>query len=202
MQNKDPYAPPRSSLGGTTLAEQHDRDNGVLRYASVWQRLGAALIDVIVFVPFLGIDYFSGESRFYELYVFVPEQVFSVFIYIYMAVKYGGSPGKLAMGLRIVKVDGSAVTLKAALLRYSVPWCLATLISALTIGAALGMTDETYRALDYFARSDAMDARSPHILTVTYLLLAWYVASLVYMFVDNKRRALHDLVAGTVIVLK
>ncbi len=203
MQNKDPYAPPASSLGGTTLSEQQDRDNGVLRYSGVWQRIGAALIDIIVFLPiFLALEYFSGASRFYKLYTLIPEQLISAYLYVFMAVSYGGSPGKLAMGLRIVKLDGTSATLKVALLRYAVPWCLAFLISAFTISAALGMSDETYRSLDYFARSDAMDALSPHITTVTVLLCLWYGASLITMFIDKKTRALHDFVAGTVVVRK
>jgi uncharacterized RDD family membrane protein YckC len=201
MSQTDPYAPPQASLGGPTPAEQHE--DGVLRYSTFGQRVGAYLIDFLILCPFIPLDYFfAGQWRMYHAYAFVPMELFGVFFYIYLAVRYGGTPGKLMLGLRIANLDGSRVLWKAAALRYAPFWILEVAMSVLTIMAALAMTDDAYAALGYFERSDAMDEQQPMIMIVTWLLFAWMFACLVTMMVNDKRRTLHDFIAGTVVLRK
>ena len=203
MAKIDPYAPPQASLGGLTPAEQHDRDHGVLHYSTFWQRVGATLIDTLVLSPIILLDYFfGGQSRLYPLYALVPTELISMYLFVYMTIKYGGSPGKLLLGLRIAHLDGSRVTLQAAALRYAVPGILNFAMAVLTIAAALGMTDEAYKALEYIERSDAMDEQLPLIETGMWLLMIWSAASIVAMLANAKRRTLHDYIAGTVVVKK
>jgi uncharacterized RDD family membrane protein YckC len=201
MSQTDPYAPPQASLGGPTPADQHD--SGVPRYSTFWQRVGAYLIDFLILCPLLPLDYFfGGLSRMYHAYAFVPMELLGVFFYIFLAVRYGGTPGKLMLGLRIANLDGSRVGWKAAALRYAPFWILEVAISVMTIMATLALTDEAYAALGYFERSDAMDEQQPMIMIVTWLMFAWMFACFVTMVVNDKRRTLHDFIAGTVVLRK
>jgi uncharacterized RDD family membrane protein YckC len=203
MSQTDPYLPPQASLGGLTPAQQYERDHGILHYATFWQRVGAWLIDLLILSPLLPLDYFfGGLSRLYHLYALAPIELFSAFFYVYLVVRFGGTPGKLMLGLRVARLDGSTVTLKAAVVRYSVPWALALAISILTTVAAFGMSDEAYLALDYYERSDALDARQPMIMTATWAYLGWMLGCLVAVLCNRKRRALHDFMAGTVVIRK
>ncbi len=199
MSQTDPYSPPLSSLGGPT---PNDRD-GALRYSGFWERVGAYLIDFLIMTPFIALDYFfGGESRFYQLYVLVPIQLVSVIMFVYMVVKYGGTPGKLAVGLRIVKVDGSPVTVKTAMLRYGVLWVLSLAMVIITIIATMNMTDEAYTALGYTARSLAVSEGAPMLMTITVVMQLWIFGSLIAILANKKRRTLHDFLAGTVVVRK
>jgi uncharacterized RDD family membrane protein YckC len=202
MLPNDPYSPPQAALGGPTPADQHLIESGELRYSTFWQRVGASLIDLLILFPLFPLDYFAGQSRMYHAYAFVPMELFNVFFYIYLAVRYGGTPGKLLLGLRIANLDGSPVGWKAAVLRYAPLWILEVAISLLTIMAALALTDEAYSALGYFERSDAMDEQQPLIMSVTWLMFIWMFAGLVTMMVNDKRRTLHDFIAGTVVLRK
>jgi uncharacterized RDD family membrane protein YckC len=204
MSQTDPYAPPKSSLGGPTPAQQQERDSGVLRYSTFWQRVGATLIDALIFgVPLIALEYFlGGVSRLYPLYETLATELLSAYVFIYMVLRNGGSPGKLLLGLRIARLDGSPVSLKMALLRYVMGWALTVWSSVLTIGAALSMSDQTYKALGYLERSDALDALAPMSEIVTWLTVAWAVACMITMLMNPKRRTLHDYLAGTVVVCK
>jgi uncharacterized RDD family membrane protein YckC len=203
MSQTDPYAPPQASLGGLTPAEQHLRDSGVLRYSGFWQRVGAVLLDFIIMSPMIGIDYlFGGTSRYFQLYMQVPIQLISLFVYIFMVVKYGGTPGKLIIGLRIVKTDGSPVTVKAALLRYGVLWAMSVTTSIMLIMAAMGMSDAEFLPLSYSERGVALAARAPNFIVFTLLTQVWMIACLIAVLANAKRRTLHDFIAGTVVVRK
>lgn len=203
MPQNDPYAPPQASLAGITPSEQYQRESGELRYSAFWQRVGATLIDFLILSPLIALDFFmEGRSRMYHLYALAPAELLSAFLYLFMVVKYGGTPGKLLMGLRIARLDGAVVTWKEAALRYAPLWLLNIALSLVTIGAALGMTDEAYKSLEYLERSDAMDAQAPMIQVLAWLMMAWMFASLVAMLANDKRRTLHDFIAGTVVVRK
>lgn len=203
MSQTDPYSPPQSSLGGITPSEQHAIDNGVLRYSGIWQRIGAALIDFVIVLPLLAMDFFFGsESRYFQLYMLVPIQMATLFLHIYMVVKFGGTPGKLLMGLRIAQLDGAAVTVKHAVLRYGVLWALGLVISILTINAALGMTDAEFLSLSYLERTAAVGARVPFMTPLTILMNVWIWGGVISALATHNRRALHDFVAGTVVLRK
>ncbi len=199
MSQSDPYAPPLAELGGQTPNER----DGALRYSGFWERVVAYLIDFLILSPIIALDYFfGGETRMYQLYALVPTQLISVFLFIFMVVKYGGTPGKLALGLRIVKVDGSPVTVQTALLRYGVLWALSMAMVIVTIMSAMNMTDEAYRSFGYMERSVQLSAGAPLLTPITVLMQLWIFGSFIAILANKKRRTLHDFVAGTVVVRK
>ena len=203
MSVTDPYSPPQSALGALTPAEQYARDNGELRYSRFWDRVGAGLIDFLIALPLVSLDYFFGsESRYFQLYMLIPVQIFALFMHIFMVTKYGGSPGKLLVGLRIVKLDGAPVTVKEALLRYSVLWVLSIVILAITVSAALGMSAEEYSSLSYLQRSVKLSERSHYMGWMAAAMQLWTWGGLITVLVSKKRRAPHDFIAGTVVVRK
>lgn len=200
----DPYAPPHSSVAGTTPADIAAAQRGDLRYSTFWQRVGAALIDFLIISPMVALDYFlGGSSPYYQWYMLVPNQLVGVSLGILMVWKFGGSPGKLLMGLRIAMLDGSRITLKSTLLRYAIYWSLALLaVIAVSMGATT-ISAEGYAAMSYIQRSLAITQHAPGWYPiVTVLMQLWVLAGLIAILCNPERRALHDFIAGTVVVLK
>lgn len=199
----DPYAPPQASLSGLTPSEQHRQTGGELRYASFWHRCGALVLDALILSPLYALDfYLEGQSRMYYVYTLAPMELVSVFIYLFMVVKYGGTPGKLLMGLRTVSLDGARVTSKQAALRYAPLWSMNMLVAVATISGALGMSEQTFQSLGFLERSEALEAQAPMVQVFTWLMFAYLFAALITMLANDKRRTLHDFLAGTVVVHK
>ena len=110
-------------------------------YAGFWTRVGSYLIDTII----LGVVQFfiqlafirTGSFNAVDLMVIAPQLMMLYAInfaiqagYYSLTVYYfGGSPGKLALGCRIVTADGENLTLMRSLARY-----FASLLSFFTIG--------------------------------------------------------------------
>jgi uncharacterized RDD family membrane protein YckC len=203
MSHSDPYAPPSSSLGGPTPAEQHDRDSGVLRYAGAWQRIAAQLLDLLVFMPIIALDVvFGARSHTAVLFTFVLSHFAIIYLYIYMVARYGGSPGKLLLGLRIVMLDGSAATARAALLRYSVLGLLSFAAAIVTLIATMKMPEQAFQALSYLERGSVVDELMPGGEFLVYLMFGWIFGCFVMLLAHAQRRTLHDLMAGTAVVQK
>lgn len=100
-------------------------------YAGFWVRLAATYVDGIVFsVPLVAIgvviglvfssagDVLSTFDNFQNNpFVNISFSLIYLSIILYFVTKYGGTPGKILYGLRIVKSDGKYPDLKTAILR-------------------------------------------------------------------------------------
>lgn len=171
-------------------------------YAGFWRRFGAYWIDVFVMIPLIGIVYFCGEkSRLFQLYWFIPCLLIGIGFHVYLVKRFGGTPGKLLLNMRIAMLDGSPVTLKAASLRYSVLFILSFLSSLALLLSVLSMTDELYFSLGYIERSQKILELAPSwYRLVSILLQVWIWSEFISMLFNKQRRAIHDFIAGTVVV--
>ncbi len=173
-----------------------------MEYASFWRRIGAYSIDAIVLLPIMALSYFFGERyRLFNLFWLIPETVFGIWFNVYLVSKYGGTPGKLLLGTKIAMLDGSPITLKAAVIRHSIFFAL-SFSTALSLAlASLSITDALYFSLGYLAKIDALKALTPSWFELAMAgIQFWVVSEFISMLFNKKRRALHDFMAGTVVI--
>ena len=100
-----------------------------MRYAGFWIRFLAWILDgLIIGVPVYvlgGWTYFvMGINSFFSLL-----QLASIALIIYMEGVYGGTPGKLILGLNVVNDKGAFIGIPSAVLRY-----ISKILSALILG--------------------------------------------------------------------
>lgn len=100
--------------------------------ASPWRRLVASLIDGLILVPlsFLlmalaGINPLAQTTTFVQdlLFNWIPSWAY----YVIFTAVYGATPGKMALGLKVVRTDGQPVDWLTALMREVVGKTLSTL---------------------------------------------------------------------------
>lgn len=171
-------------------------------YAGFWRRFGAYWIDVIVWLPLTFLSFFLNEkARLFQVYWLIPSALIGLWFHVYLVGRYGGTPGKLAMKIRIAMTDGSPVTFTAAAIRYSVLCVLGLLLGVALAMAALAMSDAEYFSLGFMQRSQRLVALAPPWYgTVNLLLQIWIWGEFVTLLFNKKRRAVHDFLAGTVVV--
>jgi uncharacterized RDD family membrane protein YckC len=135
---------------------------GARRYAGFWIRFAAFMIDsvildillLILFLPLFAIV--GGTAAFTDLSAQGPMVLLAIFAFyllfflivfayqIYFVSKRGGTPGKLILGLRIIRVDGSMLSKGQAAGRYL---CYIIDGMILYIGFIMAGFDEEKRAL-------------------------------------------------------
>ena len=112
------------------------------------------------------------------------------------------SPGKFVARIRITKLDGNPITYKEALLRSSVDLSLAFLglITFLIVRFQISNV-EHYRLLSWQEKSDYLENLTPIWSKVLmYISDLWLCSELVVLLLNKKKRALHDFIAGTVVI--
>ncbi len=175
-----------------------------MQYAGFWKRFGAYWIDVIIFLPIMVLSTWGGEqSRLFQLYWFVPGLFIGLWFHVYLVKTYGATPGKLLLKIKIVKVDGSDVGYKEAMLRYSVLFVISVVMSAALIPVTLEMTDAYYFSMRWQERALYMVEHAPSWFNVANVFMnIWIWSEFIVMLTNKKRRALHDFIAGTVVINK
>jgi uncharacterized RDD family membrane protein YckC len=173
-----------------------------LRYAGFWERFGAYWLDALVLLPLAGIAYLGSEfSRLFHAVWFLPGLCIGVLFHVWLVRRFGGTPGKRLLGIRIAMVDGSPVTLRAAWIRYSVLFVLSALSSLAIVLASLKMTDAVYFSLGTLDRVTQLAAMAPSWrLAVRVAMGCWVWGEFLTMLFNERRRAVHDYLAGTVVI--
>jgi uncharacterized RDD family membrane protein YckC len=112
----------------------------------------------------------------------------------------GQSVGKMALGIRVVSLPGAPIGWRQSALRFSVDTALSI---ALGISMALGyvrMSDAEFHGLGWFERGIWLDRLSPLSNVLSWALVLWTWGEIVTLLFNRQKRALHDLIAGTMVV--
>jgi uncharacterized RDD family membrane protein YckC len=173
-----------------------------LRYAGFWVRLGSLLLDSLILLPIgLLIMWADGQYRLFQFYYLLPGILFGLFYGVYLVKRFGGTPGKLIVGIRIRKVDGEPVGYREAILRYLPDAILGLLMSIALLFPLFHMSNAEYHSLAFLERSQRLAAQAPSwYQPLVWIQNIWVWGELIVLLTNEKRRALHDFIAGTVVV--
>jgi uncharacterized RDD family membrane protein YckC len=162
-----------------------------LRYKTGLKRLGAALIDGVIFIPFVFIQnwlFDVTESLAVKIAWTIFVLFLSFFYSIFLHYKYGQTFGKWVAGVKVLNIDESkTMTLKQSVIRDS--FYLVTEVLALL-----------YFTFLFFGTSQPDNLFDNYREFNTYPTLIWTLLELISMLTNNKRRAVHDFLAKSVVV--
>lgn len=200
MPEHNPYAAPKAPV-----ADESDNSFALgddVEYGGFWRRLGAQLLDALILAPLGLLAYFGAQfSHMFYAYYLIPGILISLFYSVYLVKRYGGTPGKRIVNLRIVMADGSPVKGTAAFWRYSVMLVLGAIPSVGTAIASLRISPEGYDTLGFLERMQLFNAHTPAWgQWASFAIFAWIVVGIIVMLSNERRRATHDFIGKTVVV--
>lgn len=173
-------------------------------YAGFWIRLGSLILEVLILIPYILLKmYVDGLGYRITYYTVIPELLFYFWFRIYLVKKYGGSPGKLIVGLKIIKLDGTDVTWREAILRELFTFIDTIFVSCIMVVALSYADKEVYMSLEWVKKQDYLLSFFPSLSRIHNVFNNfWFWSELVVLLFNKRKRAIHDYVAGTVIVKK
>ena len=171
-------------------------------YAGFVPRLVSSLVDGLILWPFAYLFLFLRCPSLGAYFsVTILGFIFYRTYHIGFVALWGQTPGKMLARIRVAKLDGSPVDWGNALLRNSVETILATVVYGLEIKAALGVTGAQYMAADFFERGKVVQALVPSAaLYIAWASRAFVASEFVVLWMNRKKRAIHDFIAGTVVL--
>lgn len=201
MEDRNPYAAPNAPVVSADEPTRLPGDPENFEYGGFWRRVGAAILDALIMMP-MGILLFFlmyTSSRAY-LYYALPSTLVSLFYYVYLVRRFGGTPGKRIIGMRITMADGSPVTTNAALKRYA-PFLVLQVLSIIAMIQATFVPVEGYESMNFIEKMQTLQRSAPGwnglLTAITYI---WWIATLITLVANPRKRAAHDFIAGTVVL--
>ena len=162
------------------------------RYRTLTKRILSGIIDFLPFIVFA--IYFGNYQTGNDLQWYIKTIMIGFIWQLYsiiMNIKFGGTIGKLVVGIRIMDVnEKSWPNLKQVLMRDCV-WIASYLISGLLMTIKL-------------VQGESLDPLKTNVFEVVlnWAGMGWVIAEIITAFGNNKRRAVHDLIAKTVVIVK
>jgi uncharacterized RDD family membrane protein YckC len=173
-----------------------------LRYATFGRRVGSILIDWILFTPLVVL---SGWAMVQPPAVAISVTVVNAAVYYAYVVTghavWGQTIGKWKLGLRVVNTDGGRIGWGQSLVRSSVDLALALIATVAFYVVVLGLPREAMTGVSWDEAVGVYDAARPLWAKLSeWAYFAWLGVDTLAMLLNPRRRALHDFVAGTVVI--
>ena len=167
-------------------------------YRNFWRRIGATLLDGLIMLP-LGIapyfifkvDFLAGAAYYLLL------MPLGAVYHIWFHTRYGATPGKMAVGLKLMTADLGRVRLEHAA-RRSAPEIALAIVSTVVVMPILFANREAIPGMGFVAFAALMGSGSAK--SVGTLSNIWIYSEWLTMLFNPRRRAIHDFIGGTVVV--
>jgi|KBSSwiStaDraftv2_1062776.scaffolds.fasta_scaffold377196_2 uncharacterized RDD family membrane protein YckC len=163
------------------------------KYRTFWPRFWAGFIDAFVLLPLGWVDSAVWDNISATAFLvpwFVLYSLSDVAYTIVLHGLYGQTIGKRLMGVKVLDKSEARLSMGQAVLRDSV------LLAFVAWGLFLDLPTVIAGNSPYAEGAPIGIAR----LIALYAMFAWFVLELLTMLTNNKRRALHDFIAGSVVV--
>jgi len=160
------------------------------KYRTFWRRFWAGYVDALVFVPLGVLDYFiwqhSTSIPLRALWFAIYSASFPAYSILTQGL-FGQTLGKRVLGVRVVDVSGRALTMMQALRREAIN--LPFVFWSFNAGLALVGRGENPHQLE-----------QAEVGAAAWLGFGLFALELLTTLTNSKRRALHDFIAGSVVV--
>jgi uncharacterized RDD family membrane protein YckC len=171
-------------------------------YAGFWVRVAAKLLDFVILLPVIGLVlYIDSLSKSANINAMIPNLLFGAAFEVVLVKIYGGTPGKLIMGLKVIQKNGDNIDWQSSFYRYSVEFFLAILgvyVMFLTLNL---IDDSTYASLGFMKRNQLISTINPIPAKIqNWTDFAWYISGIIVLISNPRKRTTHDFIAGTVVV--
>lgn len=165
------------------------------KYQTFWRRSGAGLIDGLIFLPLGLIDPWKLSIHipiFILITWYIIHETAWYFYSVLMHGRYGQTLGKMAFNVKVVdKTEAKPITYRQAFYRDGI-----LIVTGLIF--ALMILPEVAKGKNPYDLKETKQWLSILIWSSTSTL--WFAAELITMLTNKKRRAIHDFIAGSIVI--
>jgi uncharacterized RDD family membrane protein YckC len=160
-----------------------------------WRRVAAGLIDMLVFAPLIWVNVSLWErlpGPVSRLTWFLTYAVVGTAYSTAMHARYGQTLGKMLLRVKVVTMTGTSISWSHAVIRDCVPIVAVAITIATKWPLAIdGTNPYSAAAVDHHTAFDrALESANS----------LWLYLELITMWTNARRRAVHDFLAGTMVV--
>ena len=166
------------------------------------KRLLAYLIDLLIFIPIIALQFFLVNLGYY--YQILAELIvisFGIWYFVIYVYQHEYTFGKRYENIRIVSVDGSRISLKQCIIRYLAYSFIGLGQSLFFIYCIVRTPSIGYSDLGFMDKLDFVYLKFETIFsTISYIEYGYIILTSIFLLLNAKRRSIADYIAGTLVV--
>ena len=173
-----------------------------MQYAGFWVRFVACFIDGLLFIPFTFL-YYALRSISWNTAVMIQIPFFLLWpLYnIYFLGRSGQTIGKKVAHIKVVLLDGPSVGYKQAFFRHVVDLFLAILVQLSLFMALFSVSKDGFDISEWREVNRLLYDATPFWgFWAQHAGSIWFLSEMVVLLFNEKKRAIHDFIAGTVVI--
>ncbi|MCP5282729.1 MAG: RDD family protein [Rhodoferax sp.] len=173
-------------------------------YAGFWRRLGAGTVDLIVLAFFATAFGKVAAISKDAAYVLLPVLWAITASYtVVMHARYGATWGKMLCGIRVIHTDGRLLGWSGAFARSAVDLVFTAYWLSLVVPATFALPPESFRGQSWGSLFHTIKQDFPASFDIAdWTMVIWAWSEFLTMMFNKRRRAIHDFIAGTVVVIR
>lgn len=171
-------------------------------FATFWKRVLAALIDGAISIIFMPISLWllNWELNNGNILPGTVWAIANIVVFMWIVKRFGGTPGKLLIGLRIVDAGGKFLNWERVTRRIIFPSLILFILARLQIWKTINTFSGNITELPLLEISRVIsDYGEPFSSLVLYFAYAIYLDVGAILF-NKQKRAIHDFIAGSYVI--
>jgi len=167
---------------------------GNIEYAGFWIRVGATIIDTLIFLPLLVLEFYN-KLNMHSMSLMMLVTLAMLIYKPWLEYARGATIGKSAFGIKVVDLDYQLITLNQAILRYA-PWLISAFIGFMMNIAYY--TGEDY-ADNFLEISVKLQGTFWSNMNGLYSIVFFVI--IIFVAFDKYKQGLHDKIAETYCII-
>ncbi len=171
-------------------------------YAGFWRRFAASFIDIFLgFLSGLALMRLPFSTRLGYLTQTAFTAIALTAYTVILHAKWGQTIGKRLASIEVVSLNGTRISWRQSFLRSSVDIGFATMGFLITTVISFKITNEEFTNIHaVLKKMRELETKVWLDPLVTYLSAFWSLSELIVILFNEKRRAIHDYIAGTIVI--
>lgn len=174
------------------------------QYLTFWPRLWAGFVDSLVLWPLtfvLTLTLQLDIPLWLSIIVLFLQSLIWVTYSVYMHGKYGQTIGKMVTKVKIIDAKThNPISFRHAIVRDSIPILIIIIVEVYWVYHLATGAISIDNLINGESWTETNHESWPGADWFLLIFAGWYLAEIITMLTNNKRRALHDFLAGTVVV--
>ena len=172
-----------------------------MRYAGFWVRAFSLFFDGVILLPLTIVRNFAlGRPVFVAVPLHLAVDLLMIVYPVYFHAKWGKTIGKMLVKIKVTKLDGTPIGWHQAILRSSVDIALWIIFITGAVYMLFTRSKPTWSSLGYFEHGELFFQRNPFGRIYDMASSVWIWSEVVVLLFNEKKRAIHDFIAGTVVI--
>jgi len=175
-----------------------------IEYVGFGKRFLAGIIDMAILLPIsipIGVQIMKFCFKYRVIFPGLFYNLFITALFVFFVVKFGGTPGKLLLNVRIVSKGGTFLSVRAAILRmtFMLIAVVCVWLRIHHIFATMPLSENPQRFGEMIRATNSYGGI--HNTINSFAGLLFYIDILVILF-NKKRQAIHDFMASSYVISK